>query len=45
MLSNILGGEKDTITENNIKTNFKDVIGIDEFKDELLDLVDYLKNP
>ena len=31
--------------QKNIKTRFSDVLGIDEFKDELLDLVDYLKEP
>lgn len=41
----ITGKEKDGITEVVVKTNFNDVIGIDEFKDELLDIVDYLKNP
>jgi len=28
-----------------VKTRFSDVLGIDEFKDELIELVDYLKNP
>jgi len=31
--------------ETNIKTRFSDVLGIDEFKDELIELTDYLKNP
>jgi len=31
--------------ETNIKTRFNDVLGIDEFKDELIELTDYLKNP
>ena len=28
-----------------IKTRFSDVLGIYEFKDELMELVDFLKNP
>ena len=28
-----------------MKTRFSDVLGIDEFKEELVELVDYLKNP
>jgi len=31
--------------EKNVKTRFSDVLGIDEFKDELVEIVDYLKNP
>jgi ATP-dependent metalloprotease len=31
--------------EEEITTRFSDVLGIDEFKEELLDIVDYLKNP
>ena len=31
--------------QKNVKTRFTDVLGIDEFKDELLDIVDYLKDP
>ena len=36
---------KDNIPEKNVKTRFSDVLGIDEFKDELIEIVDYLKNP
>lgn len=31
--------------QKNIDTRFTDVLGIDEFKEELLDIVDFLKNP
>ena len=31
--------------EVNVKTRFSDVLGIDEFKEELVEIVDYLKNP
>lgn len=38
--------EDKTITKDlGKKVLFKDVIGIDEFKDELMEIVDYLKNP
>ena len=33
------------LPEKNIEQRFSDVLGIDEFKDELLDQVDFLKNP
>ena len=31
--------------QKNVKTRFTDVIGIDEFKEELVEIVDYLKDP
>jgi ATP-dependent metalloprotease len=31
--------------EKDVKTRFTDVLGIDEFKEELVELVDYLQNP
>ena len=31
--------------EKDIKTRFEDVLGIDEFKSELEEIVDFLKNP
>jgi len=40
-----LGKSDDIEMQKNIKTRFSDVLGIDEFKDELLDIVDYLKDP
>ncbi len=45
---NIFGrlmNKSDVQEEKNVKTRFSDVLGIDEFKDELIELVDYLKNP
>ena len=38
-------GKNDVNEEKDIKTRFSDVLGIDEFKEELTELVDYLKNP
>jgi ATP-dependent metalloprotease len=40
-----LGKTDDIEMQKNVKTRFTDVLGIDEFKDELLDIVDYLKDP
>lgn len=31
--------------EVNVQTRFSDVLGIDEFKEELTEIVDFLKNP
>lgn len=49
-LKNLFNGQfnsdsSDIKPEVNIKTRFSDVLGIDEFKEELIELVDYLKNP
>ncbi|EGR28220.1 hypothetical protein IMG5_181490 [Ichthyophthirius multifiliis] len=41
----IIGRQQTILDEKNIQARFSDVIGIDEFKEELLELVDYLKNP
>ena len=42
----ILKNYTQTVTpETNVNTKFNEVLGIDEFKDELLDIVDFLKNP
>lgn len=40
-----LGNDKDFMVEKDVKTRFSDVLGIDEFKDEVQDIVDFLKNP
>ncbi len=40
-----MGKSDDIEMQKNVKTRFTDVLGIDEFKDELLDIVDYLKDP
>ncbi|MCS6982943.1 MAG: ATP-dependent zinc metalloprotease FtsH [Candidatus Absconditabacterales bacterium] len=33
------------VTQNNIQTKFSDVAGMDEVKEDLYEIVDYLKNP
>lgn len=33
------------VPETDVNTKFSEVLGIDEFKEELLDIVDFLKNP
>jgi len=45
LFGNIFTKFVDNEGETNIKTRFSDVLGIDEFKDELIELTDYLKNP
>ncbi len=40
-----LGGDTDFIDQDQIQTKFDDVAGIDTIKGELLEIVDYLKNP
>lgn len=43
---NMLSGKTQEINEEkDIETRFTDVLGIDEFKEELEEIVDYLKNP
>lgn len=38
-------GSYDVEVEKDITTRFSDVLGIDEFKEELEDIIDFLKNP
>ncbi len=40
----IMAGDENE-PEKDVKTRFTDVLGIDEFKEELVELVDYLQNP
>ena len=39
------GGRSKAIDEGNVKTRFSDVAGVDEAKDELVEVVDFLKEP
>ena len=45
MFNNIGIGNFEVKPEEGITTSFSDVIGIDEFKEEFLEIVDFLKNP
>mmetsp|Transcript_36681 Transcript_36681/g.32881 ORF Transcript_36681/g.32881 Transcript_36681/m.32881 type:complete len:108 (+) Transcript_36681:52-375(+) len=40
-----MGSFVDNDGEKNVKARFSDVLGIDEFKDELIEIVDFLKEP
>lgn len=39
------GSKANTVEEGSIKTRFSDVAGVDEAKEELVEVVDFLKNP
>jgi ATP-dependent metalloprotease len=41
----LMGSNDEIEMQKNVKTRFSDVQGIDEFKDELQDIVEFLKNP
>ncbi len=45
LIQQFLGKGDDIEMQTDVKTRFTDVLGIDEFKDELMDIVDYLKDP
>ena len=40
-----MGGRAKTVEEGKVKTRFADVAGVDEAKDELVEVVDFLKEP
>ncbi|CAD8146141.1 unnamed protein product [Paramecium octaurelia] len=44
-LLNVLKNHQKVQQEQNIPTKFEDVLGIDEFKEELEEILQYLKNP
>ncbi|CAD8076171.1 unnamed protein product [Paramecium sonneborni] len=44
-LLNVLKNHQQLQQEQNVKTKFEDVLGIDEFKEELQEIVQFLKNP
>lgn len=44
IISEFTGDGQSIEMEKNVKTRFSDVLGIDEYKEELTELVDYLKN-